>query len=240
MHELTITGPCPAQRMILEDGVYSIGRLPECDISLDGDGISREQARIVVQDLDAEIVDEASMNGTLVEGKPVERHRLEDGDVIGIGRYRLLYRCTIDPSDVTEVAEPEEAEGKLVPLHPEPRSRRRDAAPAAREEPSVLRSGGSSRETRPEPSRAAELPRAAEPEPRQVARSRSEPRLALGLAVAEPQAPELPASTASKPSVRRLRVNFKARLALAMLGLVALCVVLIGFGVIGTAEEMMA
>jgi len=246
MHELTITGPCPARRMILDEGVHLIGRLPESDISLGGDGISREHARIEVHGGEAIVVDQGSMNGTQVEGKNVERHRLEDGDVIGIGRYRLLYRRSEDPADLTEIADPVE-EDKLVPLRPEPGAGRKGRT-APRSSDRLEAAGAATlRESRSggEPSRPRdpeEAP-AAEPELRRASgRSRPQPRLGLGLALAqqhesEPQPEPAPAS---EPAVRRLRVNFKARLALVLLGLVFLSVILIGFGVLTTAEEMMA
>jgi pSer/pThr/pTyr-binding forkhead associated (FHA) protein len=37
------------------------------------------------------IVDLGSTNGTRVNGEPVERRRLRDGDVIEIGLVRLVY-----------------------------------------------------------------------------------------------------------------------------------------------------
>ncbi len=105
MHELTITGPRPPRRMELDDGSYVIGRLPTNAICLDGDGISREHARLEVSGGSAVVLDLGSMNGTRVDGVPVERKRLEDGDIVSVGDYQLLYRLSSDPSDLTVVSE---------------------------------------------------------------------------------------------------------------------------------------
>src|SRR5687767_1419212 len=90
MHELTITGPSPARRMLLTDGVHLIGRLPENEIHLDGEGISREHAKIEVHGAEAVVVDLDSLNGTLIDGQLVKKRRLADGDVLSIGKFRLL------------------------------------------------------------------------------------------------------------------------------------------------------
>jgi PAS domain-containing protein len=245
MHELTITGPCPARRMILNEGVHLIGRLPSSDIQLDGDGISREHARIEVHGAEAVVLDQGSMNGTLVGGEVVDRRRLEDGDAISVGRYRLLYRRSEGPADLTEVADAPEA-NQLVPVRPAAeagrKSRPRDEAESAKE-PREARAPRVSAQSSLSESAAAEGSRrrgpsedAATTQP-EVRRSRPEPRLGLGLATAEPHRSERSTPVAEP---RRLRLNFKARLAAALLGIVLLAVVLIGLGVITAAEDDMA
>jgi len=69
----------------------SIGRRPSSDIHIDNLAISGKHAVIVsilgddfLQDLD-------STNGTFVNGQTIKKHLLVDGDVIGLGKYRLKY-----------------------------------------------------------------------------------------------------------------------------------------------------
>jgi PAS domain-containing protein len=241
MHELTITGPCPARRMILDEGMHLIGRMPTCEIHLEGEGISREHARIEVQGPEAVVLDQGSTNGTQVAGQPIDRHRLEDGDVIGVGRYRLLYRRAVDPADLTEVDVP--GAPVQVPAQPPAPNRggevrlQRQGADRG-EEPAERAHSAAGPSNLPERERSwPPQPVAAASAPSESRRSARRPRreLRLGLAAPEPSQPD----PAPVPG-RRLRINFRARLAVALLGLVLLSVVLIGFGLITRAEELMA
>jgi pSer/pThr/pTyr-binding forkhead associated (FHA) protein len=69
----------------------SIGRRPYNDIALDDLTVSGEHAVIVVQDGERLIKDLNSRNGTVVNGEIVHARRLEHGDQIEIGIYRLRY-----------------------------------------------------------------------------------------------------------------------------------------------------
>ena len=68
-----------------------VGRLAECQIHLDDANVSRRRAAFVRLDAGWAITDLGSTNGTRVNGEPVERVRLRDGDVIEIGLARLVY-----------------------------------------------------------------------------------------------------------------------------------------------------
>jgi hypothetical protein len=69
-----------------------IGRLPQNDLAIDAQGVSREHARIVVDGEVCTIEDLGSTNGTWVNGKKVEQPRtLIAGDEIAIGKIRLIY-----------------------------------------------------------------------------------------------------------------------------------------------------
>ncbi len=68
-----------------------VGRLAECQIHLDDANVSRRHAAFVRLDAGWAITDLGSTNGTRVNGEPVERVRLRDGDVIEIGLARLVY-----------------------------------------------------------------------------------------------------------------------------------------------------
>ena len=69
----------------------SIGRRAQCDIHIDNLAISGEHAVIVHKLGDAILQDLDSTNGTFVNGQQIKKHLLVDGDVIGLGKYRLKY-----------------------------------------------------------------------------------------------------------------------------------------------------
>ena len=69
----------------------TIGRKPHNDIQIDNLAISGEHAVIVTILNDAFLEDLDSTNGTNVNGQPVKKHFLQNGDVIELGKYRLKY-----------------------------------------------------------------------------------------------------------------------------------------------------
>lgn len=75
----------------LEKERFLIGRRAECDIVIHDQGVSKEHALIVTVGNDQILEDLESTNGTRVNGRRIERHILQNGDVIEIGRYRLKY-----------------------------------------------------------------------------------------------------------------------------------------------------
>ncbi len=68
-----------------------VGRLADCDICLDDANASRNHAVFVHHADGWWIEDMGSTNGTLVNDQPIERCRLQDGDVIQVGVTRLVY-----------------------------------------------------------------------------------------------------------------------------------------------------
>ncbi len=69
----------------------TIGRKAHNDIQIDNLAISGEHAVIVAVHNDAFLEDLNSTNGTHVNGHPVKKHFLQNGDVIELGKYRLKY-----------------------------------------------------------------------------------------------------------------------------------------------------
>ena len=69
----------------------SIGRRPDNDIAIDNLAVSGNHAMIVRRGKDLLVEDGGSSNGTLVNGKAIEKQALHDGDVIEIGRFHLKY-----------------------------------------------------------------------------------------------------------------------------------------------------
>ena len=74
----------------MRDGL-TMGRVAGCDIVIDDTKASRRHARILVQGGVVEIEDLGSSNGTLLNGKPVQRRIVRDGDQIQIGATTIVY-----------------------------------------------------------------------------------------------------------------------------------------------------
>jgi hypothetical protein len=75
----------------IAQGWTRIGRSANADIRLDDPSVSRRHALIVSELPDAlRVLDDRSLNGVYLNGEVVEWGRLEDGDELAIGRYRLI------------------------------------------------------------------------------------------------------------------------------------------------------
>jgi DNA-binding CsgD family transcriptional regulator len=74
----------------LESDVTTVGRGPGVDISLEDPTVSRLHAEVVIRGPHVYVSDLGlSTNGTRVNGRPVGRRILTDGDVISLGMARL-------------------------------------------------------------------------------------------------------------------------------------------------------
>src|SRR5688572_13992228 len=69
----------------------TIGRKPHNDVQIDNLAVSGEHAVIVSIMDDAFLEDLGSTNGTVVNGKAVKKHFLQDNDVVELGKYKLKY-----------------------------------------------------------------------------------------------------------------------------------------------------
>jgi len=69
----------------------TIGRKAQNDIQIDNLAISGEHAVLVTAGADVFLEDMDSTNGTFVNGNPVSKHALRNGDVIALGKYNLQY-----------------------------------------------------------------------------------------------------------------------------------------------------
>jgi hypothetical protein len=75
----------------VEDERISVGRTPDASIFLDDVTVSRNHALIVRRQDGYYIDDLGSLNGTYVNRRRIESHKLVDGDEIQIGKYKLSY-----------------------------------------------------------------------------------------------------------------------------------------------------
>jgi adenylate cyclase len=87
-------------------GEVLIGRSPECQIILKDFGISRQHARVFVDDDGVRITDLKSKNGTQVNGVQVMEAPLKDGDKILLGKFQLVLSKAIESKVVLDEAKP--------------------------------------------------------------------------------------------------------------------------------------
>jgi len=75
----------------LEHDRLTVGRRPDSDIFLDDVTVSRDHAILVRRGSDYHLDDCGSLNGTYVNRHRIESHRLQDGDELQIGKYKLAF-----------------------------------------------------------------------------------------------------------------------------------------------------
>jgi hypothetical protein len=68
-----------------------IGRSPEAEVFLDDVTVSRNHALIVSRRDGLYIDDLGSLNGTYVNRRRIESHKLVDGDELQVGKYKLTF-----------------------------------------------------------------------------------------------------------------------------------------------------
>ena len=82
------------QRVPLGERPLTIGRLPECNITLNDPNVSRHHAEIRPQGNGFVVVDQGSTNGIKVNGVRVSQQVLSDGDQITIGNTRMVFEAS--------------------------------------------------------------------------------------------------------------------------------------------------
>lgn len=75
----------------LEGERMTIGRNPDSGVFLDDVTVSRDHAVLVRRGGEWHLDDLGSLNGTYVNRQRVDSRRLEDGDELQIGKYKLTY-----------------------------------------------------------------------------------------------------------------------------------------------------
>jgi hypothetical protein len=74
-----------------QPGRTRIGRSPDCDVFLDDVTVSRNHAVLVEREGGFYVEDQGSLNGTFVNRRRIDTQRLENGDELQIGKYRLTF-----------------------------------------------------------------------------------------------------------------------------------------------------
>jgi adenylate cyclase len=106
MYRLMYQDGDSAQNYTFSVGEVVIGRSPECQVVLKDFGISRQHAKIVVDEDGARILDLKSKNGTTVNGVPVVEAPLKDGDRILLGKFQLTFSKSLEGKVVLDEAKP--------------------------------------------------------------------------------------------------------------------------------------
>jgi len=68
-----------------------IGRSPDCDIFLDDVTVSRNHAVLLENDGGYTVEDQGSLNGTFVNRRRIDAQRLDNGDEVQVGKYRMTF-----------------------------------------------------------------------------------------------------------------------------------------------------
>ena len=69
----------------------TIGRSPDAEVFLDDVTVSRNHALLVRRRDGLYVDDLGSLNGTYVNRRRIESHRLQNGDELQVGKYKLTY-----------------------------------------------------------------------------------------------------------------------------------------------------
>ena len=69
----------------------SIGRRPDAEVFLDDVTVSRDHALLIRRGDQWHLDDMGSLNGTYVNRSRIESQRLEEGDEVQIGKYKLTF-----------------------------------------------------------------------------------------------------------------------------------------------------
>ncbi len=102
---------------------FTLGRMLHSDIYLNHPGVSNLHAVIVTMSNDHILEDMGSTNGTLINGEKIDKHILQNNDVIELGCYQLKYvnqransDMDFDKTMITTVALPEHDQLSAQPM----------------------------------------------------------------------------------------------------------------------------
>ncbi len=82
------------RRVEIGEQPLSIGRMPECDVSLSDPNVSRRHAEVRRQGAGFVVRDLGSTNGTRVNGATVKERVLNNGDEITVGATKLRFEAS--------------------------------------------------------------------------------------------------------------------------------------------------
>ena len=105
MPSLKIKEPSGEREVKITGSRLTIGRLPENDIVLIDETISRHHAELILKHGDYILKDLGTRNGTWVNGERIKEIRLKDGDELKIGTITLSFLSSAKPSVIYEARE---------------------------------------------------------------------------------------------------------------------------------------
>ena len=105
MPSLKIKEPSGEREVKITGSRLTIGRLPENDIVLIDETISRHHAELILKHGDYILKDLGTRNGTWVNGERIKEIKLKDGDELKIGTITLSFLSSAKPSVIYEARE---------------------------------------------------------------------------------------------------------------------------------------
>jgi pSer/pThr/pTyr-binding forkhead associated (FHA) protein len=84
--------------------LLTIGRLPDNQIVIDNPAVSGHHARLLLQGDQYVLEDLQSLNGTFISDQRITQQALRDGDVVQVGKHRLVFQHTGKEEAVPEAA----------------------------------------------------------------------------------------------------------------------------------------
>ncbi len=93
-----VRGPNRGARFLLDLDVVTVGRHPDSDIFLDDITVSRRHAEFRREGNGFWVHDVGSLNGTYVNGERADAQRLDTGDEVQIGKFKLVTFLAEQPS----------------------------------------------------------------------------------------------------------------------------------------------
>lgn len=87
------------EKFVFDKDIVSIGRARDNDIVIENLSVSRNHARIRRQGGKFVLTDLHSANGTFVNAVRVTKTEIVDGDVLSVGKHRILFRNPVEEED---------------------------------------------------------------------------------------------------------------------------------------------
>lgn len=86
-------GPAKGSRYLITTQGCTIGRSHDSEIFLDDVTVSRKHAAISFLSNESvfQIVDSSSLNGTYINSQNIEKHKLQNGDQVQVGKFHLVF-----------------------------------------------------------------------------------------------------------------------------------------------------
>jgi hypothetical protein len=84
-------GPQPGEKFFIERDNLTVGRDPASDIFLNDMTVSRTHATVESANGVVSVKDAGSLNGTYLNGEVVESATLDDGDILQIGTFQMVF-----------------------------------------------------------------------------------------------------------------------------------------------------
>ena len=84
-------GAADGSRFLLDADLSKAGRHPNADIFLDDVTVSRKHAEFIRVGRNFEVLDQASLNGTYLNGVRIDSAALSNGDEVQIGKFKLTF-----------------------------------------------------------------------------------------------------------------------------------------------------